>query len=217
MRNLKNYLIIFLIFGFLIGWFIYQKKTTREIDSKSLDLTNSSIEDILGTYWNASLNSNLDVVKQVVTFPPENMFQDCIGKKKSETSENTKYIPSKIEELDYTIGNASNEAEVKNPFASEDIPNDISLLSQYIISSKISFNRIKITKKAIYQDESILELIIMDEKGNFQKTGVNEKILFFKRENEIWKLVGVANKDIMSSISDRIDYAIPRPLCEQIK
>lgn len=212
-RPITIIILITLIFTFAAGIFWLQKSSGIQTTSKNLDVKNSSVEEILKLYWSASLKGDADEVKQLSSFPPEDFLQDCSGTKKTDTANSDFYpVPLAASNSDKDASkDKDDEIQMKNPFIDSAVPGPVKATSEYIYLSKISFDRVKIIDKKVYQNEAILEVQKSDLSGNFSNSF--KHIYFFKNDGLGWKIIGIGDKDVLLLISKQINYAIARPPC----
>jgi hypothetical protein len=176
-------------------------------------LNSMSISKALEIYWNASFSGNSDIVKQLSALPPEDYLQECIGEKKSDAIENEFKVQK--EELDKDISNSDSafiEKKLKeNLFNDKSVPFDVIEMSDYIYTSKTSFQKMKITEQKVFNDEALIYLIEADYKGSYENA--SKLIFFLKKESEIWKIISIVDSVPPSTLWDKISYAVPKPQC----
>ena len=214
----KNNFIFYLLFFVTI--FSISCKSEKEFVQKDFlidensrsrvfqELRNNFPKQTFLTYWNASLRGNVKIIKKITSFPPKDIFQDCVGNK---TEIENAPLPRKI------VPNKNKpENPTKNIFLAEDIPEEISLESMSIFESKINFERVKIENKKIYKTEAIMFVSKLNENGLMEDPLTDELVVFFKKTEKGWKIVGIPSRAKEFSDLNNINYAKPRPKCSKL-
>lgn len=189
-----------IILSFLILLTLLFSINCKQIENSEslINLENKSPESMLGIYWNASFNGKNEIVKNITEKRPDDFFEDC--KLKIENGINSE----KINKNDKTNLESNNEKEFKKE-------NDLSGMSSYILASKIKFTKVKVVEKKIFEDESILTVLVADYSGNFERA---QKLKFyFKKQNDVWKIVSYLDQDFFDKWGEP-KYGTERPFCK---
>lgn len=214
-RQLNIIIVVTLICSVAIVVFWLQKLPENQNSKNNPNTNNSSVEDTLKLYWAASLKGDNDSVMQLAALPSKDFLQDCTGAKKVNETNNEIYVKP------FDVPNDKNDNPIErddgkkmvNPFTSNGVSESVNGFSEFIYMRRIAFDRVKLVEKTIYQQEALLEVHISDSSGNFSDPF--KYFFFFTNEGNGWKIIGVGNKNTLLSISKKINFATPRPACEE--
>lgn len=213
-RPLNIIIVITLICSVAFVVFWLQKSPEDQKSRAKLNTNTSSVEEILHLYWDASLRGNSDALMQLTILPSKDFLQDCTKSKKvsEENEPSLKPLITPGDNNDAPI-ERDDGITVKNPFTSGEVPGPVNNFSEFIYMRRIAFDRTKIVERKIYQQEAILEVHVSDSSGNFSDSF--KYLFFFKKDDDGWRIISAGNKDVLLSISKQINFATPRPSCEE--
>ena len=175
-------ILFILLFYFGKVAFVKEEKTTT--------LKNDSVEAVIKSFWESSLEVDADNIGKIVITDGEDIVKE---KEKEEMSPQKE---SRVEVYERTKYPESQEVKKINAFTDKLIengtPGTVRVTASYIIATNIGVDRYIIEKKEINNNKARVTVKIANYKGDFDDS--SNKIIFhlMKNENE-WKIVTVQN------------------------
>jgi hypothetical protein len=176
---------------------------------------NISPSEVVRLYWKASLEGNIDLVRQLITREPASFYDKCKSRDTDGTA-NLKEVSakssnsSKIEDQNENVsfGKSKNEGVFAEYYDKDSEFSSIYGTSHIINVDRYSIQRLFIENELSFEDESRVNLYYEDPYSG----RVLESSVFLKKEAGGWKIFLILYKSSLN-LFDNESYGKPKSGC----